>query len=574
MPHSLWARVRAACEVLHITINASAELSFIGSPGLPLHNLQPREIRPLLTQLARQAAYANVDFRTRKDFDKPQGLLNHWSTTALLRAQHKEHLNEIPIQLRFQSTVVGCVLTNDRLAAAGWSHTSQCRFCHEAKESLGHLVYECEPLHAVLGKPLLHEMGQNFALAGIVEQPFFLARRRLVIMKAPTTFPEYNPSSIEEFWTDGSVLWSERFWITTATFAVVGADLQVLAKGLVSYPCLNSYVAELWGLLQACLLGVHRIRIFCDCNSVVEHASKVFATGIADDSWLCQDWWRFLAALTSHRKQQHPHPFEVQWIPAHCFEQLPVEAISAQMAQSRHTSVRHIERNRKADLVAKEFAASLSPVHVQLQHEADRGCLQHQRWLARLHALLPTDAGYNVDTNIPQQTDLDREACQRLFPQWPWHTRVSQFPWKPKIPTGCAQPSKWTGSLSDWNSACGFLRSLRWKLDPEAITSISELTVLFQQQGWKFESDPQLVTYFDIHASLRRAISLLAKCEEAQAFPGTLNAALAKAAGKTLPQGSIQGAAVFMDDGALVHLARLFSRGASRTLASWRIPVL
>ena len=574
LPHSLWSRVRAACEVLHVDITADVELSFRGSPGLCLRYLQPREIRPLLKQLARQAAYESVDFRTRKDFAKPQGLLNHWSTTALLRSQYKENLNDIPIQLRFQSTVVGCVLTNDRLAAAGWSQSSLCRFCHQAKECLEHLVHDCKPLHEILGPPVLHELGSNFGLMGIVEQPFFLARRRLVLTRAPTAFPAFDPSCNSELWTDGSVLWSERFWITTATFAVVGPDLQVVAKGLVSYPCLNSYVAELWGLLQACLHSKHCVQIFCDCKSVVEHAHQVFVTGIADESWLCQDWWRFLANLTLYRQQQHPQPFAVQWIPAHCFEQLPIEAISDQMAQSRHTSVRHIEQNRKADLVAKEYATALSPVRVNVQHEAERCILAHQRWLAQLHALLPTDADHCSEEASGAPEELDREACCKLFPHWPWRSVAAQFPWKPKIPTGYAQPTNWIGTLAEWEVVCRFLRSLRWKIDDEAVTSIAELTVLFHRGGWKFECDPQLVTYFDLHARLRKAIGIFARCDDAQAFPGTLYPALAKAAGKTLPQGSIKGAAVLIDDVALLQLARLFAFGAGRTLASWKIPVL
>lgn len=350
--------------------------------------------------------------------------------------------------------------------------------------------------------------------------------------------------------------------------------MQVRAKGLVSYPCLNSYVAELWGVLQACLLSPHCIRIFCDCNSVVVHAQHVFATGCVDDSWLCQDWWKCLAQLTQHRLQTHPQPFEAQWIPADCFEHMPSDSISEQIAQTRKATVRHIARNRKADLVAKEYAAAIAPASVTVQREADLGCLQHQQWLARLHSLLPTDSSCCEDTQCPANDDLDVAHCQRLFPLWPWSSKVYTFPWKPKTPHDVPQPAKWIGTPSDWQTVCRFLRSLRWKSDPDAITSISELTVLFHQNGWTFEGDPQLTTYFDLHAKLRRAIAFFARSETAQPFPGTLCAALAKAAGKTLPQGPIRGALVFLDDDALVHLVRIFAHGAGRTLACWQVPLL
>lgn len=231
--------------------------------------------------LARQAAYQLVDYRTRKDLVEPQGLLDHRATTFLLRKQPKETNHKVSAQMRFHSVVVGCALTRDRLAAAGWVNSSQCRFCHCTKESLHHLVHECHVLHQQIGKPIEHELGVNFCLLGIIPHPWFLARRRLM-MSVPRepAFP-FNPDFAVELRRDGSVLWSDRYWLVTATYAIVNDSMEVCTKGAVNHLCLSSYTAELWGLVQACLLTPFpfRVHIYRDCQSVVGHAKALFSNG-------------------------------------------------------------------------------------------------------------------------------------------------------------------------------------------------------------------------------------------------------------------------------------------------------
>lgn len=100
-----------------------------------------------------------------------------------------------------------------------------------------------------------------------------------------------------------------------------------------------------------------------------------------------------------------------------------------------------------------------------------------------------------------------------------------------------------------------------------------ELTVLFHHLGYQLGEDPQRSTHLDYHRKLRHAIVLLGRADEVQTTPGEYSASLAKAAGRTMPQGSVVGATVFIDDAALVHLARVFSRGG-RTLATWDAPLL
>lgn len=57
-----------------------------------------------------------------------------------------------------------------------------------------HLVYECGALHELTGPPQLHELCANFALMGIIEQPWFLIRRcPLVSAPRPLLF-DFQPA--------------------------------------------------------------------------------------------------------------------------------------------------------------------------------------------------------------------------------------------------------------------------------------------------------------------------------------------------------------------------------------------
>lgn len=274
------------------------------------------------------------------------------------------------------------------------------------------------------------------------------------------------------------------------------------------------------------------------------------------------------------RRTLHEQPFEVSWIPAHCFEHLPIDAITEDMAIRRGTTVKHIQRNRLVDSVAKEFAATLSPVEPAVQHAAAGYILQHHAWLAKLHALLPTDDGIKPVPEQATESSLTLESCRTKFPQWAWNANKGNYPWKVKIPTGLVKPPKWDGSTREWESICCFLQSLRWRADDDGVTSLCELTVSFCSQRRRFDEDPELAAYFSYHKKLRSAVALLSKMEDVQIFPGQLDPALAKAAGRTMPQGAIRGAALCATNDCLHHLGCVFAAGAGRTLASWNFCLL
>lgn len=65
------------------------------------------------------------------------------------------------------------------------------------------------------------------------------------------------------------------------------------------------------------------------------------------------------------------------------------------------------------------------------------------------------------------------------------------------------KPVKWDGTSQEWQEVRCFFRGLRWVEDPDCVTSVCELVVLFHHQGRSFGDDPQLDTSFpQQHSSL------------------------------------------------------------------------
>ena len=333
--------------------------------------------------------------------------------------------------------------------------------------------------------------------------------------------------------------------------------LPVRGKGMVTYPCLNSYAAELSAVLQACIVTPYTVHIYSDCQSAVEAAQYVFQHGTYDDSWLCQEWWSCL-------------PFQITWIPAHCYEHLlPVEHITPSMAASKGTTIQHIRCNRKADHTAKEFAAAVSPVHPGVQQQADLGILHHQRWLSRLHALLPTDGPQQTAEEEPAE-DFDFLSCQKIFPQWAWNWEISFFSCKPKVPLQLDVPPKWDGTNADWQKFVLFSESYAGSRAPPRSLHFVNLRCCFTNKG-----DPLLVTLSWLHTliCIIRFGSQLHCCFMMTEFLCSL-ARICISLRRLLAARCHRAQAAFLGNDTLVHLARVFALGAGRTLSSWKVPLL
>lgn len=143
---------------------------------------------------SRQVVYNWLEPQARKDLTRSTGLLDHHFSPLLLRDQRTCVPGQLTPAQRFHSVVVGCVLTNDRMAASGRASSSTCRFCGARKDSIRHLVCGCDSLHSTVGPPALHQLGENSAVTGIAQHPRDFAKRRLLTMPVKdTTVPMFQP---------------------------------------------------------------------------------------------------------------------------------------------------------------------------------------------------------------------------------------------------------------------------------------------------------------------------------------------------------------------------------------------
>ena len=574
--HSLANSLRAAFDMLGIDTDEHLGISFANSPFVSLFSLSPSCISKTLQNIVRNACYWSINPKSRKDFAKPSGIFDFQQTTLLLRSRSwKEHSNRERF-LRLENILVGCTLTNDRLASSGWVTNANCRFCDNAKESMPHLIH-CTKVHAILGKPVLHEFGSNFAVLGHVQHPISIAKKRLQMSDissiglASTFSAEHN----ERMWTDGSVIHSNTFWITNAAYAVLDETRQIRFKGLVQHWNVSAYCAELWAILVTCARACFTTCIYCDCSSVVEQATLIFQGEMPAKHWKYFHWWSFLAHVVKLRQSVVQRPFHIQWIPAHCYEQIPIELLSEDLARLKNTTVEHIHHNRLVDIAARDLAVSTAPVHTSIQQQVAGAVSGHQQWLVDLHALLPTEqpdrAVVIKGDEAPQLPDL--QACRKRFPQWLWGTKETMFPWKPKIPHGVACPVKWSSTTQNWETCCAFLRSTTWLVDSKQDYSFNELAVLLHTRGFSLHFAHEEATYLDVYKLVREALSFLNSDPSADPHPGKFHTSKPRCCGRVLPQGSIQGAIPFVTDEERVAIGQLFHIGAGRALASWDIPL-
>ena len=574
--HSLANSLQAAFDVLGIQYDENLNISFLGSHFVPIFSFSPSCISKALQNIVRNACYNSIDPKSRKDFNKPSGVFDFQQTTMLLRSRKWTEPSNRDRFFRLENILVGCALTNDRLASSGWVTSADCRFCDNAKESMPHLL-QCSAVHDILGPPVLHEFGSNFATLGHIQHPACLARKRLQMSDVATIglAPSFSGAHVERLWTDGSVVHPQIFWLTHATYAVLDETRQIRHQGLVQHWNVSAYGAELWAIIVACARAQFVTQIYSDCLSVVEQATLIFQGEQPSRQWKFFSWWTFLAHVVRLRQAVTPCPFRVHWIPAHCFENIPIELLSEDLAALKQTTVEHIHHNRLVDAAARELANRTAPVYSSVQSKVGRAITAHQQCLVDLHTLLPTEQPDRAA--VPKTDEVnempDEKACRARFPQWLWSLPTSQYTWKPKIPIGILCPKRWSTSAQNWVTCCSFLRSLMWKIDSQQDFSFNELAVLLHERGFQLHFSHEEVTYLDIYKLVREAISLLNVDASASTHPGTFHTTKPRCCGRVLPQGSIQGAIPYVTDAERVVIAQLFHCGAGRTLESWKLPL-
>ena len=156
----------------------------------------------------------------------------------------------------------------------------------------------CDALHEIIGKPIAHEFGPNSAMMG--HMPCFVCCPQAPLVLTPediTISDTFSDGASVRMWTDGSVLRNDKFWLTTATFAVILECGSILTRGQVNHWNLTLYTAELWAIIIACSLSKQPLQVFSDNLTVVQQANELFSTQSVGPNWLCRDWWEFGLAL-------------------------------------------------------------------------------------------------------------------------------------------------------------------------------------------------------------------------------------------------------------------------------------
>lgn len=308
---------------------------------MPLYDLTPQDARKVLQAIARNDCYDFAGSTPRKDFSKTNDVFDLALTSATFRSDRVLTTEAISNHQRFESVVVGCALTNDRMASTGWSDTPKCRFCDFEKESMPHLVFDCPRIGGLIGAPMVHEMGANFGILGHVHHPPFIARRRL-LQNDPSAIvvpEEFNAEITAEIWTDGSVVFGENTWLATGAFAVLDSQRNIIHKGQVNHWSLSAYATELWAVVYSCSRAATGLHIYSDCKLVVEQVSKIFAGAKADPLWKCWKWWVHLSNLVTRRSASGHCPFHIDWIPAHRLEAVPIPLLTEELARTANTSL-------------------------------------------------------------------------------------------------------------------------------------------------------------------------------------------------------------------------------------------
>ena len=577
LPHSLASRLQEACGTLGIQLDQCMRLSAFGSQPVCFDQLAPQDARRALQAICRHACYQKASTTPRKDFLKPKGIFDH-QLTGISLATGRDVTDGIHNSIRFESVVVGCCLTNDRMAATGWVDTPLCRFCKRTKESMPHLI-ECASLHQNIGAPVPHQLGENFLTLGHIEHPFFIARKRLLHQQSNELIftDEFCPGEPTPLWTDGSVIHGDNFWLATGSFAIIDANGSTVSCGMVNHWALSSFVTELWAIFSAFSRATSPVIVYSDCQSAVNQINDFLQNGCIQATWLCQKWWGRFRELVLLRRQTHPQPFQTSWIPAHQLEEVADNLLTESQALLCGTTVQHILLNRTADRVAKRLAFRLAPVCSETFNQAKHAAYRHQQWLVHLHSLLPTR-----DTQVPDPAekgvaevpdDLTETQAMELYPQWHWTTPQAKFSWKPKIPDDMPAPKSWKHGVETWTQVRKFFQNLRWLCHKAESYSFTELAVAFHAAGHRIQGDQEQITFRDLYKVIREALLYLHKSADAQPVPGIFNSTRPRACGRILPQGCIEGATPFVSSQARVLLAKLFGVGADRRLETWTIPV-
>ena len=577
--HSLISGVRDAFQLFDFWLTTEGRLAYKDCSSIPLQEVDFRDMKEVLVHLSRNYCYQKASDLHRKDFRKPEGILDFDLTMHAIRSKTFPQNEGITLENYLLNHMVGCSATRDRLAAAKFIEDPTCRFCNQEKESIPHMMTQCKQTEEVFGNQPCHELGANFNTLGIVEHPFPIAKHRLMINSSLPEMPqEIDQNRCQNVWTDGSVYWNKNFWLQSGGFAVVGEDEEVICAGSLTHWSMCSYTTELWAIVQAIATATTCIKIFSDCKAIVEQFNNhTGSEGIPSD---CRHpaWWNFI--FTACRKFQNgPRSFvEMHWIPAHRYENIPIQLVTVEMAKAAGTEIVHIQGNRKADLVAKEQALKNTAIHPQDEKWLVSSIYKTQLRMAEIGKTLGQDVTMmkkNAQAEQSRPADPqpeNRGSLQRSFPTWLWGLSAQDCRVCDAIEGGNC-PAKWPLVQSEWEQVKSFLAGCRWFIQSGKNTAFVELAFLFLSRGFHFsDMDNQVTSFRTVLDKLRKAMCCLHRGDDTF-FPQEWQRCKNKSDGKALPAGLLSGVMVYMTDEELEKFARLLKSGCAKTLKSWTFAI-
>ena len=332
-------------------------------------------------------------------------------------------------------------------------------------------------------------------------------------------------TTLQNYWTDGSLLWGSVFWLTVGGFAIIDDGGQCLRKGPVHSWSLTSYTTELWAILQVISIATGPIYVYTDYKTVSTHFHVILTTHEVNSQWPHQTWWTFIRDILLRKGNGSTFWFQISWIPLHICEHLPTEAISVELARTKKTTPTHIRINRLADHHAK-LAADEAAIVAQSDESMLRGAiLARQNWLISLHRLINT--GKPTESRETQETDIGdleidhAKQLQNHFFRWNWNADIHTFCWKPKIPRGLANPCRADKFANTWKPLCDFAENLRWKICDKHLISYTELAVLFfLRQCSAALFDPDTTTIRNLINLIRSFFNIVGKLDITSLHPG------------------------------------------------------
>ena len=573
--HSLLAHFRDALTVFRCTLLPNMNIS-LGASQLSILDISPKDLKGLLHTLGRQYCYEHVNYNSRKDVKKPSGLLDFGLSTAFKGGTNSSGPHKTLVA-HFDAQIVGCTITNDRRAAAGFIDSAACRYCQNTKESLLHIVRDCPAAPDFIACLQNHELGPNFCGLGIVEHPSSAINHRVQLSALPTyDCTLFDPTAPGVVWfSDGSVLLQESYWLTSAAFAIYDQNESLIRSGPVKHVALASYTAELFALAVAVIIAPARLHLVADCQTIVDLFTKMCACHTIPGHWSHRPIWMEIQRVWKLKLQQCEQPVHLEWMPAHTCDHQPLAAIAPEATFANGCPGWKVRANRLADEEAKRIASQQAIINVNLWPIVFAAAHRRQAALVSLNQIIGSEGivkkvFQTIEEN--QQTDVSDDHKSR-FPSWNWHPNEADFAWLPTAHCSAFALLNDICPNEDSGTFGRFLLSLRWKLDPGLSIAYVEIAHIFLSRHFSLTSFEATDTFGSLVRGIKKWCSDIFAIEDQCLLPGIHKRDGHHSCGWALPRGVIVGARPYITETELRHFADLLFAGAGSSLLSWSFSI-